>query len=116
MDNSLSIFVTDATGLIARNASVTLANISTGGCLLESAFAVPAGTVGMLRVVIGGRVYSDPIRVTRCGVVPGAGERHHIGAEFLQLAVPDPQSLRWYAAVATAPFEGGASAVQFDMN
>ena len=116
MKNRLSIFLTDRTGLIARDTPVTLANISTGGCLLESASAVAAGTVGMLRVEIHGRVYSDAIRVTRCGIVPGAGERHHIGAEFLQLTIPDQQSLRLYAALTTQPLEGGTWELSFDAN
>jgi hypothetical protein len=117
VNNSLAmILASDVTGLIARDLPVTLANISRGGCLLESAFAVAAGTVGMLRVEIRGRVYTDAIRVTRCGIVPGAGERHHIGAEFLQLNVPDPQSLRLYAALATAPADAGAWGLRFESN
>jgi hypothetical protein len=116
VNNSLSVFLTDETGLIARDTPVTLTNVSRGGCLLESVFAVAPGSIAVLRVEIQGRVYSDAIRVTRCGIVPGAGERHHIGAEFLQLTVPDPLSLRMYAALVTQPLEGGAWAVRLEMN
>lgn len=116
VNNSLSLFLTDETGLIARDTPVTLTNVSRGGCLLESAFAVAPGTIAMLWVEIHGRVYSDAIRVIRCGIVPGAGDRHHLGAEFLQLTVPDPLSLRLYAALATQSREDGAWAVQFEAN
>jgi PilZ domain len=116
VDNSLALIMTsDVTGLIARDVPVTLANISRGGCLLESACPVAAGTVGLLRVEIRGRVYTDTIRVTRCAIVPGAGERHHVGVEFLHLTVPGPQSLRLYAAVATEPPKG-AGPLRFASN
>ena len=49
------------------------------------------------------------MRVARCAQVAGAGERHHIGAEFLPLERPTAQSLRRYAAAvdaATVRFSG----------
>lgn len=107
------VLTSDVTGLLARDVSVVMANISRGGCLLESTFSMAVGTIGMLRVEIRGRVYSDPIRVTRCGNVPGGGERHHIGVEFLQLTAPGPQSLRVYAALATEALNG-ASVLRFE--
>jgi hypothetical protein len=114
--NRLAMILTsDVTGLIARDAPVTLANISRGGCLLESTLGVPVGTIALLRLEIRGRLYTDAIRVTRCAVVPGAGERHHVGVAFLQLTVPGPRSLRLYAAHATKP-DGGAWTLQFESN
>ena len=116
VDNRLAIILTSGvTGLIARDVPVMLANISRGGCLLESTFGVPVGTIALLRVDIRGRLYTDAIRVTRCAVVPGRAERHHVGVAFLQLSLPGPQSLRLYAANATKP-DGGAWTLQFESN
>ena len=85
-------------GLLRREVTVELFNISCSGCLLESASAIPMGTLGTLCVEIEGTVYMDDVRVSRCLVVPGGGERHHVGAEFLSLQRLGQQSLRLYAA------------------
>jgi len=116
VDNSLAVILTsDMIGLIARDVPVTLVNISRGGGLLESTFSVPVGTIAGLQMEIHGRVYADTIRVTRCALVPGAGDRHHLGVAFLQLDVPGPQSLRLYAARAMEP-RRGAWRTKFEAN
>jgi len=89
-------------GLLRREVTVELFNISCSGCLLESGSAIPLGTLGTLCVEIDGTVYMDDVRVSRCLVVPGGGERHHVGAEFLSLQRMGQQSLRLYAASLTA--------------
>lgn len=84
--------------LLAQEVSVELIEISRSGCLLESASRIPPGTLATLSVEIAGAAYSDDVRVARCLAVPGRGDRHHVGTEFLALHRPVKQSLRLYAA------------------
>jgi hypothetical protein len=93
-----AILTADVIGLLDRNVTVALAEISKGGCLLESSMAIAPGTVATLNVTIDGETYSDFVRVARCSSVPGAGSRHHVGVEFLPLERPAEGSLRLYAA------------------
>jgi hypothetical protein len=110
------ILTTVVTGVIARDVPVSLTNIGRGGCLLDSTLSLPVGTTGTLCVEILGTVYSDGVRVTRSSRVLGAGERHHIGVEFLQLDVPGARSLRRYASALTTPYpeHGQASGLRFE--
>ena len=85
-------------GVLARNMSVRLLEISRSGCLLESSHFVPIGTLGALSVVVDGTEYDDQVRVVRCQLVPGAGNTHRVGVEFLTLHLPGDRSLRRYAA------------------
>lgn len=85
-------------GVLARDLSVRLLEISRGGCLLESSHYVPVGTLGALSVVVDGTEYDDEVRVVRCQLVPGAGNTHRVGVEFLTLHLPGDRSLRRYAA------------------
>jgi hypothetical protein len=85
-------------GILARDISVRLLEISRGGCLLESSSSVPAGTLGALSVEVDGTVYVDQVRVVRCQLLAGAGNTHRVGAEFLSLHLPAENSLRRYAA------------------
>jgi hypothetical protein len=93
-----SILNSVVVGLLRREVTVELFNISRSGCLLESSTAIPTGTLGTLCVDIDGTTYMDDVRVSRCLVVPGGGERHHVGAEFLSLQRMGQRSLRLYAA------------------
>lgn len=85
-------------GLLGRNVTVVVTEISRSGCLMESAMAIPEGSVGTLSVTVGDVVYVEDVRVARCQSVPGGGERHHIGVEFLTFPREGRQSLRLYAA------------------
>lgn len=109
MTDLLAAIVTpDVVGLLDRYVAVGLSEISRRGCLLESSSPIVTGTVAMLSVAIEGTTYSDFVRVARCSSVRGAGERHHVGVEFLPLERPAQQSLRLYAAslaVETAKFD-----------
>ena len=87
-----------ALGVLARDMSVRLLEISRGGCLLESSSHVPVGTLGALSVEVDGTEYVDQVRVVRCQLIPGAGSTHRVGAEFLALHLPGDRSLRRYAA------------------
>ena len=86
-----------ALGVLARDMSVRLLEISRGGCLLESSCSVPVGTLGALSIEVDGKEYVDQVRVVRCQLVPGAGNTHRVGAEFLSLHLPGDRSLRRYA-------------------
>lgn len=85
-------------GLLGRNLSVAVTEISRGGCLLECEAAIPEGVLGTLSLTIDGVDYSEDVRVARCQAVPGGGERHHVGLEFLTLQREGRKSLRVYAA------------------
>ena len=84
--------------LLARTGSVVVTEISRSGCLIESAKAIPEGSVGTLSVTVGDVAYVEDVRVARCQTVPGGGDRHYIGVEFLTLPREGRQSLRLYAA------------------
>jgi hypothetical protein len=83
----------DVVAVLGRTVTVQLINISSSGCLLESDRAVAAGTTGCLTVFFEGRKYVEDIRVTRCSEHPGSSG-HRLGAEFLWLTRPPPDSLR----------------------
>jgi hypothetical protein len=98
----------DLIGVLGRDITVTLVEISRSGCLLESPCALDAGTLGMLRLTTQGVEYSDAVRIARCAELPGTGGRFHIGAEFVWLDAPEPNSLRRLAAMYQ---DGGSQAV-----
>ena len=87
-----------AVGSIGRDVVVQLVDVSRSGCLLNSPVVIPVGTLGILSLEIDGEVYTDDVRVARCLQVPGTGERHHVGVEFLALRRASRESLRSYAA------------------
>ena len=84
----------DPWGVLSRDIDVRLLNVSGSGCLIESRCALEEGTTGSLRLHVDGQEYSDPVRITRCQAVQGAGATFRMGAEFLWVSVPDDRSLR----------------------
>jgi hypothetical protein len=84
----------DLIGIVARDTSVRVANISVCGCLLESAHRFERGTTGLLEVVVGDEVFADAARVARVQAVFGATAAWHIGLEFLWTSHPGSRSLR----------------------
>lgn len=88
--------------VLRRDMAVTLVEISRSGCLLECSQAVDVGTLGMLHLELDGRPYGDPVRVAHCHAIPGAGDRFHVGAEFVWLDAPGDNSLRSFAS--TLPY------------
>jgi hypothetical protein len=98
--HSLNSMLTDhdLIGVLGRDITVTLVEMSRSGCLLESACALDAGTLGMLRLVNDGVEYRDAVRITRCTEMPGTGGRFRLGAEFVWLDAPEQSSLRRLAA------------------
>ena len=83
----------DVVAVLGRTVTVRLLNISSSGCLLECDSAVAAGTTGCLTLLFEGRKYVEDIRITRCSEHPGSSG-HRLGAEFLWLTRPPPDSLR----------------------
>ncbi len=89
-------------GVLGRDLTVRLLEISRAGCLLESSCQLPVGTLGDLAVDLDGERYVDQVRIARCQAIAGAGNTHRLGAEFLTLHMPGAQSLRRYAAALAA--------------
>ena len=83
----------DLLAVLGRTVNVRMVNISGSGCLLESDSAVADGTTGCLTVLFEGRKYVEDIRITRCSEHPGSSG-YELGAEFLWMTTPAPDSLR----------------------
>ena len=81
-------------GALTSDLSVRVLNGSATGCLVESSCALQVGTVAGLRVNFRGRDYDDPVQVTRCQSIVGAGV-FHIGMEFLSMVPPYAGTLRY---------------------
>ena len=75
-----------------------LLDISSLGCLIETAATLGPGTVGMLEAVIEGNVHVDAVRVVRVVPAPGGRAASQIGLEFLLVSPAGTRSIR--AAVA----------------
>lgn len=97
-DRFVGILRGTSVGFVRRDFAVELLNISRSGCLLESDKPIAAGTLATVTVEMDGESYSDDVRVARCLEIPGAGERHHVGVQFVALRVPSQRSLRFLAA------------------
>jgi hypothetical protein len=91
--NELTTGADHVVAVLGRTVIVRLVNISSSGCLLECDSAVAAGTTGCLTVFFEGRKYVEDIRITRCREHHGSSG-HRLGAEFLWLTRPPPDSLR----------------------
>jgi PilZ domain len=97
-DRFVGILRGTSVGLLRHDVAVELLNISRSGCLFESPKPIAAGTLATVTVEMDGASYSDDVRVARCLEIPGAGERHHVGVQFVALRMPSQQSLRFLAA------------------
>jgi hypothetical protein len=85
----------EAFAVLTRELQIRVVNCSLSGCLFETSTRLPVGTVAALTLRIDGHEFEDDVRVTRCDGIAGAGERYHIGAEFLWTALPSRRSLRF---------------------
>lgn len=86
--------VFDQLGVLTRERQVRLVNCSVSGCLLETNSRVPVGAIASIRIAIDGRELSDDVQIVRCQPIAGAGERYHVGAQFLWTQPLVKQSLR----------------------
>lgn len=91
--NSLRCQV-ELVGVLTREISTRLVEVSRSGCLLESGHRIEEGTVGALRVEVDGQTYLEDVRATRCVAIAGSGSSYLVGVEFLQTARPDGASIR----------------------
>ena len=64
-------------GALTSDLWVRVLNGSATGCLVESPRALQVGTVAGLRVNFRGHDYDDPVKVTRCQSIAGAGDVPH---------------------------------------
>jgi hypothetical protein len=81
-------------GVLIRRIPVRVRNVSTSGCLLESADLLPDGAIGMLELAIDGDRHVEALRVNRSTRIPGAAWPWRAGAQFLALNAPLPTSVR----------------------
>jgi hypothetical protein len=88
----------DVVGVLGRDITVLVVEIGRSGCLLESPSRVEPGGLGLLRLIAGAREFRDAVRIARCQEVAGAGERFHLGAEFIWLEPPEEHSIRTLAS------------------
>ncbi len=102
--------VFDQLGVLTRERQVRLLNCSVSGCLLETNTRVPVGAIASIRITIEGREMSDDVQVVRCQPIAGAGERYHVGAQFLWTQPLLKQSLRSALRAARGEF---AAAIRF---
>jgi hypothetical protein len=106
--NFLRVFLRgNIVGLLRRDVAVEVLNMSRSGCLLESPKPIAPGTLATVTVELDGEIYSDDVQVARCREIPGAGERHHVGVQFVALRIPSQRSLRFLAA--SLPVEGSGA-------
>jgi Flp pilus assembly pilin Flp len=91
---STEVLANEVLGVLARSVPARLVEISRSGCLLESRHRVDDGTIGELRLMVGGELLRDDVRVTRCVLVEGSGASYLVGAEFVQTRHPGESSIR----------------------
>ena len=84
----------DFFGVLTREVSVRLLDISRSGCLLESPRDLCLGTTGEVWCCSDRGEHSDDIRVTRSQVAEETGATYLLGAEFLWTRFPAKGSLR----------------------
>lgn len=92
-------------GVLTREISLRVLNVSVLGCLLETPRPVEVGTLATVRVTIGGAEYSDDVHVVRCHPIAG-GSTYHVGTRFLWTAVPHSRSLSRLASGDIVDAEG----------
>jgi hypothetical protein len=81
-------------GVLTRERRVRLLNSSVSGCLIETNWRLPIGTIASIRVVIEGREFADDVQIVRCQPIAGAGDTFHVGAQFLWTQPLHNRSLR----------------------
>jgi hypothetical protein len=79
-------------GVLLRDIPLTVRDVSSGGCLIESSAPLPIGTIGWLEVEFEGEHRFEWFRVAR--VQPCDGPVFVAGVEFLPLGAAGADSLR----------------------
>lgn len=80
------------TGALVRRLPASVLNISSRGCLIETAIPLVPGTVGLLEV--GDGTQGEAVRICRSVERPGAALPFRAGTEFLVLDAAAPPSIR----------------------
>jgi hypothetical protein len=81
-------------GVLVRRIPMSLRDVSARGCLIESAHALPEGTVGVLELVMAEGRSAEQVRICRMARIRGGILPYAAGAEFLPLEPPMPASVR----------------------
>jgi hypothetical protein len=86
------------TGALIRSVPATVLNVSTRGCLIQTAARLDPGAVGVLVVEGSDNVHSEAVRVCHAIERPGSTLPFCAGTEFLVFDAPAPPSVRHRAA------------------
>jgi len=82
--------------VLMREHLMRVVDISRSGCLIESRHRMQVGTVGRLRLRLGGEECHDDVEVVRCEAV--GGTVYQIGLRFLWTTPPLAGTIRDAAA------------------
>ena len=78
--------------VLMREHLMRVVDISRSGCLIESRQRMHVGTVGRLRLRLGGEECHDDVEVVRCESVADTG--YQVGVRFLWTTPPLPGTIR----------------------
>ena len=85
--------LSDDLGVLTRQFRARVINVSGSGCLIESHQWIAVGTIGSLRLQIGGQEYLDDVEVVRCHPIQGSSVCH-VGVRFLWTTARHERSIR----------------------
>jgi hypothetical protein len=83
-----------ALGVLIRRVPVRIHDVSSTGCLLESADVLAEGAVGQLEIHFNDITHQEPLRICRSSTVSGTAWPWRSGAHFLSLTPPLASSVR----------------------
>lgn len=86
------------TGALIRSVPASVLNVSTRGCLIQTAARLDPGAVGVLVVEGNDNAHSEPVRVCHAIERPGSSLPFCAGTEFLVFDAPAAPSVRHRAA------------------
>lgn len=81
-------------GALVEETRVRVLNCSATGCLLETDRRLNEGTVATLDVTLGGRSFSDALKVVRCEPAERTPGLYFVGTRFLSIAPAHPGTIR----------------------
>jgi hypothetical protein len=85
-------------GALIRRVPASVVNVSSRGCLIETAAPLLPGTVGLLEVADADGAHGEAVRVCHTLERPGSAMPFRAGTEFLVLDAPAAVSVRERAA------------------
>jgi PilZ domain len=80
--------------VLTRELHARVINVSASGCLVETRRRLEVGTIGRLRVRLGGEECEDDVEVMRCDAVEGPVASYHVGVRLLWTTPRRPGSIR----------------------